>query len=63
MAESVELDSDHSEECTDDLHETKEFDNFSILTILTKGNTFNYVVLSFPLFNADIVEVKLQWEG
>jgi len=62
MAESVESDSDHSEECTDNLHETEEFENFSILTILNKGNTFNYVVPSFPIFNADIVKVKLQWE-
>ena len=36
--------------------------NFSVLTILAKGNTFNYIVPSFPVFNADIVEVKFQWE-
>ena len=34
----------------------------SVLTILAKGSMFNYIVPSFPVFNADIVEVKFQWE-
>ena len=36
--------------------------NFSVLTILAKGSTLNYIVSSFPIFNADIIEVKFQWE-
>jgi len=38
------------------------YEDFSIVMVLAKGNTFNYVVPSFPVFNADIVELKLQWE-
>jgi len=38
------------------------YEDFSIVTILAKGNTFNYVIPSFPVFNADIVELKLQRE-
>ena len=60
MAESVHLESD---DCVGDLHEAEELcENFSILTILDKGTTFNYVIPSFPIFNADIIEVKLQLE-
>ena len=36
--------------------------NFSVLTMLAKGSTYNYIVPSFPVFNADIVEVQFQWE-
>ena len=55
MAESESNDS------VGDLHEAED-KNFSILTILDKSTTFNYLVPSFPVFNADIIEVKLQWE-
>ena len=34
-------------------------DNFYILMILEKDN---FVVASFPIIHADIVEVKFQWE-
>ena len=30
--------------------------------ILAKGRALNYAVPSFLVFNADIVEVKFQWE-
>ena len=40
--------------------ETEELcENFSVLTILAKGSMFSYTV---PSFNANIVEVKFQWE-
>lgn len=31
------------------------------ITVLTKGNTFLYVVPSFPVFKAKLQEVKLQY--
>ena len=33
------------------------------ITVLAKGNTFLYIVPSFPVFNATLQEVKLQWEA
>ena len=42
--------------------ETEELCQNSVLTILAKGSTFNYIVPSFSVFNADIIEVKFQWE-
>jgi len=38
------------------------YDDFVEVTVLAKGNTIHYVVPSFPVFNAELVEVKLQWE-
>ena len=43
-------------------NEVKLYDDFVEVTVLTKGNTLHYVVPSSPVFNADLVEVKLQWE-
>jgi len=64
MAESV-----HSEVesvSNDSIGEVREveklYKDFCIVTILAKGNIFSYVVPSFPIFNADIMELKLQWE-
>ena len=37
-------------------------EDFVALTIQAKGCTFNYVVPSFPVFNVNLTEVKLQWE-
>ena len=31
------------------------------IAVLGKGNTFLYVVPSFPVFNAELQEVKLQY--
>ena len=42
--------------------EDKFSDDFVEVSVLTKGNTLHYVVPSFPGFNAELVEVKLQWE-
>ena len=37
-------------------------EHFVILTILSKGCTFNYFVPSFPVFNVNLMEAKFQWE-
>ena len=38
-------------------------DDFNVkIIVLAKGNTFLYVVPSFPIFKTTLQEVKLQWE-
>ena len=38
-------------------------DDFNVeINVLVKGNTFLYVVPSFPIFKTTLQEVKLQWE-
>ena len=32
------------------------------LTILSTGSIIHYVVPSFPIYNAELVEIKVQWE-
>ncbi|XP_065894132.1 uncharacterized protein [Dysidea avara] len=51
----------YGEESAGNLCETEEV-HYEILTMLARGNVINYIVPSFPIFNTDIVEVKLQWE-
>ena len=34
----------------------------SVLTVLSKGDTIHYIVLSFPVYSAELVEIKVQWE-
>ena len=42
---------------------SKMDDDFNVkITVLAKGNTLLYVVPSFPVFEATLREVKLQWE-
>ena len=36
-------------------------EEWTFLTVLGKGITFEYVVPSFPVFRANLTEVKLQW--
>ena len=59
MVESVHSESN---DLVGDLREAEELRENYFNYILDRGTTFNYVVPSFPFFNADIVEVKLQWE-
>lgn len=40
-----------------------EFADLTMITILAKGNTVDYVVPSFPVFSTRLTEVKLQWEN
>ena len=49
MAESVTSDFEAGDE------------EWTFLTVLGKGITFEYVVPSFPVFRANLTEVKLQW--
>ena len=60
MAECDDICSSHesSDESVGDLR--KFIAKF--LTVLAKGNTFKYIIPSFPAYNAKIVEVKLHWE-
>ena len=51
---------DRDERC-DELA-SDELEDYVLVTILTKGNTIEYVVRSFPVFAVELVEVKLQWE-
>lgn len=44
-------------EVTDNVDE----DNSAIITVLSKGNTINYVIPSFPVYCAKLVEVKIQY--
>ena len=37
-------------------------ENNSVLTVLSKGDTINYIVPSFPVYSTELVEVKVQWE-
>jgi len=37
--------------------------SWTLLTILDKGITFEYVVPSFPIVRENLTEVKLQYEG
>ena len=38
-------------------------EDFVLITILSKGDTIDYVVPSFPVFGAKLTEVKLQWDS
>ena len=51
---------DCDERC-DELASDK-LEDYVLVTILTKSNTIEYVVPSFPVFAVELVEVKLQWE-
>ena len=37
-------------------------ENNSVLTVLSMGNTIHYTIPSFPVYSAELVEVKVQWE-
>ena len=37
-------------------------ENNSVLTVLSKGDTIHYIVPSFPVYSAELVEIKVQWE-
>ena len=37
-------------------------ENNSVLTVLSMGNTIHYTIPSFPVYSAELVEVKEQWE-
>jgi len=39
--------------------EDRVYDDFIEVTVLAKGNTIHYVVLSFAVLNAELVKVKL----
>ena len=43
--------------------ESPEAVSLTVLTILDKGITFEYVVPSFPVVRENLTEVKLQYEG
>ena len=53
--------SESSDESAGDNREMEEL-QYEILTVLAKGNAFKYVIPSFPVYDAKIIEVKLQWE-
>lgn len=38
-------------------------ENNSVLTVLSKGDTIHYIVPSFPVYSAELVEIKVQWSG
>ena len=40
--------------------ETREdsLENNSVLTVLSKGDTIHYIVPSFPVYSAELVEIK-----
>ena len=37
-------------------------ENNSVLTVLSMGNTIHYTIPSFPVYSAELLEVKVQWE-
>ena len=37
-------------------------ENNSVLTVLSMGNMIHYTIPSFPVYSAELVEVKVQWE-
>ena len=59
---STQKSDENTNESAGDLRQETEAVQYAILTILAKGNAFKYIIPSFPVFNADIIQVKLQWE-
>ena len=55
--------SSHSSNACDGEVEGSEAASWTLLTILDKGITFEYVVPSFPVVCKNLTEVKLQYEG
>ena len=47
-----------TQEATDNV----EDDDITIITVLSKGNTISYVTPSFPVYSANLVEVKIQYQ-
>ena len=41
----------------------ESFEDVAILTMLSKGSEINYTVPSFPVYSAELSEVKVQWEA